>query len=116
LASPKKQNGYTYIPDGILDRAVKINLSGTQFRILSILWRYFYAADTEFYFLSESFIAKEIYEPVDGVAVAINGLSQANIIFFSDNGTNHLREISFNESHDTWIDPLPTIDNRGGSN
>jgi len=60
MADVQKENGFVQIANEILDNIVKLNLNGTQFRIIMTVWRYTYGFNRKEHSISETFLSKAI--------------------------------------------------------
>lgn len=103
MANPQPENGYTKIANEILEAIAEAQLNGTQFRILTVIWRYTYGFNRKSHKLSLSFIsnATKIYR--QQVKREIDSLIEQNIITVSEEpGFGKTRELAFNKDYSQW--------------
>lgn len=102
MANPQKENGYTAIANEILEHITKINLNGTQFRIVILIWRYtygFHKTDRE---MSLAFIAEGIGTTRNHVDRELKALIDRNVVIVSGVGKGRGRLLSVNKNYEEW--------------
>lgn len=103
MASPQKENGYTPIANEIMDQIVRLPLSGTQLRILLLVWRYTYGFSRREHDLSDTFIATAIGIDRRNVRREIKELIRLKLLTISKEATfTSPKAISFNKDYDLW--------------
>jgi phage replication O-like protein O len=103
MASPQLENGYTPIANEILDKIACLPLNGTQFRIVTVVWRYTYGFSRKEHDLSEKFIANATDIHHKQIQREINTLIQYNLLFVVREATfKSSRVIAFNKDYDSW--------------
>ncbi|WNF33815.1 conserved phage C-terminal domain-containing protein [Aeribacillus composti] len=101
MANPQVEHGHTRIANEILDQIMKLNLNGTQFRIVMAVWRYTYGFQRKEHEMSLNFIAKAIDASRTQVNRELSVLIDRKIIK-SDSGPKGVRILSFNKNYDEW--------------
>lgn len=120
MASPQLEKGYTRIANEILEQVSKINLNGTQFRLIMMIWRYTYGFHRKSHEMSISFLAKGINASTSQVEKNLSVLIDRKIIRVIGKGFRGVNILEFNKNHTKWADsppirgksPLPS--NQGG--
>lgn len=103
MTGPQTENGYTPIAHEILENLVKLPLNGTQWRIITIVWRYTYGFSRKEHDISESFIAKATGINIRQVKREIKVLLDSNIFTTIKEATrNSTRVLAFNKHYDGW--------------
>jgi phage replication O-like protein O len=103
MASPQLENGYTPIANEILDKIACLPLNGTQFRIVTVVWRYTYGFSRKEHDLSETFIANATGIHRKQIQREINTLIKFSILFIMREATfKSSRIIAFNKDYDSW--------------
>lgn len=100
----QKENGYTPIANQLLEQLCKINLNGTQFRMIMVIWRMTYGFSRKSHELSVGFIAKAMGTDTRTIKRELNRLIEMNIITIVKEATfNSSRVIGFNKNFDIWV-------------
>ena len=102
MANPQKENGYTAIANEILEHIYKLNLNGTQFRIVLIIWRFTYGFHKTEREMSLAFIAEGIDTTRNHVDRELKALIDRNIVSVSGVGKGRGRLLSVNKNYDQW--------------
>jgi phage replication O-like protein O len=102
MASPQKDNGFTPVAHEILEQAAKINLNGTQFRILLIVWRYTYGFGRKAHKFSLSFLAEALSTHKNQIQRELQNLIERNILTVISGGLRQSRTLSFNKDYELW--------------
>lgn len=123
MASPQIENGYTRIANEILEQAAKVNLNGTQFRLVLTVWRYTYGFGRKSHELSIAFLMESIGASRSQVARELSVLKKRNIIIEIGKGKGGANKLGFNKNYKEWADnapnevvPNPVSPNQGVSN
>ncbi|MFD1335777.1 replication protein [Oceanobacillus iheyensis] len=103
MASPQLEKGHTRIANEILNEIMKLNLNGTQFRLVLAIWRFTYGFQRKKWEMSISFLAKTINTSRSHVDRELKTLIDRNIIQVQD-VTSKGRELSFNKNHQDWLE------------
>jgi phage replication O-like protein O len=105
-ARPQKENGYTPVANEIMDQIIRLHLSGMQFRILMVVWRYTYGFSRKEHDLSVSFILSALgldKTQYKQVSRELRKLIDMNIICeVSKPDKNKTRLMEFNKNYDLW--------------
>lgn len=100
------ENGYTSIPNELIEQLYKMRFNGTQFRIILTVIRYTYGFQSHKNFLAESFIAEATGINKVNVSQELNKLIENNIITVITERTNlKPRELSINLNFEQWNSP-----------
>jgi phage replication O-like protein O len=111
MASPQRENGYTGIANEILDKLAAIQLNGTQFRIIMVVFRYTYGFQRKEHELSETFISKATGIHKQQIKRELKTLIDKNIIKIEREATfEKPRLISFNKNYEDWLDKLISLE------
>ena len=102
MANPQKENGYTAIANEILEHITKLNLNGTQFRIVLLIWRYTYGYHKTEREMSLALIAEGIGTTRNHVDRELKALIDRNIVNVSGVGKGRGRLLSVNKNYDQW--------------
>jgi len=101
MANPRSQGGFTMIANELIEKALyKINLSGSEYRILWVIWRKTYGWHKE-----ADAIALSQFEELTGMdrrnlVRTIKSLEAKNLIVKDTNG--YINKYRFNSGYDTW--------------
>lgn len=107
MASPQRENGYTGIANEILEKLAAIQLNGTQFRIIMVVFRYTYGFQRKEHELSETFLAKATGIHKQQIKRELRTLIDKNIVTVEREATfDKPRIISFNKNYAAWSDKL----------
>lgn len=106
MANPQLQKGHTRIANEILNEIMKVNLNGTQFRLLIAIWRYTYGFSRKHYEMSISFLSKIIDANRSQVDRELSTLIDRNIITIVGIGQKGARIMGFNKDYNTWDKPI----------
>lgn len=109
MASPQVEHGYTRIANELLEAVARLEINATQFRILTVVWRYTYGFSRKDHSLSANFIAKATGIHKNRVAPDLARLIERNVLTEVAPPTfSSPRVIAFNKDHDCWLsaDPL----------
>jgi phage replication O-like protein O len=107
MASPQIEKGFTRIANEILEKIMKANLNGTQFRIIMAIWRYTYGFRETERELALTFIAKGINASKGQVNRELTILIDRKIIKVNGIGPSGGRILGFNKDYDTWDKEIP---------
>lgn len=102
MANPQTEYGYTRIANEILEEIMKLNLNGTQFRLVMAIWRYTYGFQRKEHEMSLSFLADAINASRGQVTRELNTLIDRKIIFADGVGKGGSRKLGFNKNHTKW--------------
>lgn len=103
MADPKKKNGWTPIANELLEQVYKLKLSGTQFKIIMVVWRFTYGFRRKEHDLSVTFISNAIDTDVRTIKRELNNLIDMKLIEVVSEATfNKARTIAFNSNYDIW--------------
>lgn len=92
------ENGYTRIANEILEQIAKLQLNGTQFRILLIIWRNTYGYGRKSHEFSESYLAKALEVHKMQIQRELKTLISLGIIEVEKDATfNTSRRLRFNK-------------------
>jgi len=106
VANPKKENGYTPISNEILDNMHRAGLNGTQWLIVTCIWRYTYGFNRKAAPMSLSFISEQTGICARNVKKQVTSLLDRNILLeVSPASFSQAREIAFNKNYEEWINP-----------
>lgn len=105
MGEKKKIPPFTPVANTILDEIAKVNLNGTQFRILLIIWRNTYGVmqQTKGEF-SLATLATKAGTNRGHINRELNTLIRRNFINDLGTGKKGARILSFNKNHDEWLD------------
>lgn len=103
MANPQKENGYVPISNELIDQLSKVNLNGTQFKIILVVLRYTYGFNRKSWKLSTSFISEGTHCHVKQITRELKKLIDMNIISVNQNfkGTSS-RILCLNKNYDQW--------------
>ncbi|WP_071649238.1 replication protein [Virgibacillus halodenitrificans] len=102
MASPQTKNGYTRIANELLDQIIKVNLNGTQFRLVMAVWRYTYGFQAKEKELSIRFLAEKTEANKRQVERELKSLIDKNIVITGDKGERGARMLSVNKDYEKW--------------
>ncbi|MGO4181838.1 replication protein [Paenibacillus sp. TAF43_2] len=102
MAGPQLEDGFTQVANEIFEQAARINLNGTQFRILLIVWRYTYGFKRKTHQFSLTFLAEALGTHKNQVQRELQILIERNILIVISGGSRQSRTISFNKDYDQW--------------
>ncbi|MBO1003144.1 replication protein [Pseudogracilibacillus auburnensis] len=104
MASPQLNHGHTRIANEILEKIMKINLNGTQFRLVMAVWRYTYgfSRKTTKYGMSISQLAELIDASRSQVDRELKSLIEQNIITVNGVDSKGARILSFQKNYKEW--------------
>jgi len=105
MANPQLQKGHTRIANEILNEIMKVNLNGTQFRLVIAIWRYTYGFSRKHYEMSISFLSKIIDANRSQVDRELSSLIDRNIVTIVGIGQKGARLMGFNKDYTTWDKP-----------
>lgn len=108
MANPQIKYGYTRIANEILEEIMKLNLNGTQFRLVLAIWRYTYGFQRKTNEMSISFLAKLINANRTQINRELSILIDRNIITVNSVGSKGARVMGFNKNYKEWDEQLPT--------
>lgn len=103
MASPQLEKGHTRIANEILEVIAKTNLNGTQFRIVTILWRYTYGFHRKKYEMPLSFIAEKTGTSKSHVDRELKSLIERKIVTVVGVGPRRGRILTFNKNYKEWL-------------
>ncbi|WP_306009365.1 replication protein [Bacillus sp. MMSF_3328] len=103
MASPQLKNGFTRIANEILLQIMRVNLNGTQFRIVMAIWRYTYGyKGRKEYEMPISLIASLINASRSQVNRELSDLIERKIISSNGIGPSGGRILGFNKDYEKW--------------
>ncbi|MEH7445192.1 replication protein [Bacillus sp. JJ1122] len=102
MANVQLEHGYTRVANETLEKMAKIRLSGTQYRILFIVWRYTYGFNRKEHTMSLSFLQKATGCDQRQIQRELKSLENRRVIVQSIQ-PGSIRKISFNKNHDEWV-------------
>lgn len=103
MVNVQLEHGYTRIANQILENIVKLPLSGTQWRIIAILWRNTYGYSRKEHGISETYIAKATGISKRFISSELKKLIEMNIIRVVKESTYTTpRVLMFNKNYDAW--------------
>lgn len=102
MASPQLERGHTRVANEILEKIVKTNLNGTQFRIVICIWRFTYGFQRKIHEISISQIANYINASKSQIARELEVLIERKIIKVVGIGKRGARILEFNKNYDEW--------------
>ncbi|GKV66719.1 MULTISPECIES: replication protein [unclassified Sporosarcina] len=102
MANPQIEEGYTRIANEILGEVMKLNLNGTQFRLVMAIWRYTYGFQRKGHEMSLSFLVEAISASRSQVTRELNALIDKRIIVVVGVGKGGSRKLGFNKNHTEW--------------
>jgi phage replication O-like protein O len=104
MANPQLKNGHTRIANEILEQVMKLNLNGTQFRLVLAIWRYSYGfqkTETK-YGMSIRSLAELIDAGRSQVYREIKALIDQNILSVKGIDSKGARILAFQKNYDDW--------------
>lgn len=104
MASPQLEKGHTRIANEILEEVMKLNLNGTQFRIVMAIWRFTYGFSRKQtkYGMSINYLASLINANRSQVNRELKSLIEENIITVNGLDDKGARILSFQKNHKKW--------------
>ena len=103
MASPQLENGFTRIANEVLEATARAHLNGTQWNIISVVWRQTYGYGRKSHALSETFLAAAADCSLRHIKRELTALISANILTTVKEPTfNSPREIAFNKNYSEW--------------
>lgn len=103
MASPQKERGYTPIANEIMEAVAKLGINGTQFRILTVVWRYTYGFSRKEHRLSERFISNATGIHKKQVGRELAQLIRRKILLeVVPPSFSSPRVIAFNKDYESW--------------
>lgn len=102
MASPQLEKGHTRVANEILNEIMKMNLNGTQFRLVLAVWRYTYGFQRKSYGLSTGYLAKLIDASRGQVERELKKLIDMNIISVNGLDEKGARILSFQKNYKEW--------------
>jgi phage replication O-like protein O len=102
MANPQLHNGHTRIANEILNEIMKVNLNGTQFRLVLAMWRYTYGFQRKTNEMSISFLSNLIDANRTQINRELTALIDRNIITDIGIGNKGARILAFNKNHKEW--------------
>lgn len=107
MANPQLHNGHTRIANEILNEIMKVNLNGTQFRLVLAIWRYTYGFQRKTDEMSIIYLSKLIDANRTQTNRELTALIDKNIIIDVGTGEKGARILGFNKNHKEWGDKQP---------
>lgn len=107
MANPQLKNGHTRIANEILGEIMRLNLNGTQFRLVLAIWRYTYGFQRKTNEMSINFLAKVINASRTQTNRELATLIDRNIISVFGIGSKGARIMGFNKDYKEWDEQLP---------
>ena len=113
MASPQLEEGHTRIANEILEQSARVNLNGTQFKILLIVWRYTYGFNRKSHELSITFLAEAIGAHEKQTQRELKKLIDRGILIVVKTVKNKNKVLSFEKNYENWkqsktTNPLPS--------
>lgn len=103
MADVQKEHGYTPIANEILDEIIKLNLNGTQWKIIVFVWRYTYGYSRKSHEISETLLSRATGVAKQHISREIQPLFERNILIKVEESTfSKPAVIMFNKDYDTW--------------
>lgn len=103
MANPQLEDGYTKISNQIIDALAKVDLNGTEQKVLWCIFRYTYGFNRKSHKLSATFIAKYGNCSIEAVKKAIKRLKNENIVLCVNSEKRGVcSELMFNKNFDEW--------------
>ncbi len=103
MRGPQLEDGYTRIANEILEAIARFPINATQFRILTVIWRYTYGFNRKSSELSQSFIAEATGLHKKQVQRELNALIKMNIIKVEKEASfSSPRVLKFNKYYQSW--------------
>lgn len=102
MANPQLHNGHTRVANEILNEIMKVNLNGTQFRLVLAIWRYTYGFQRKTNEMSISFLSSLTDANRTQVNRELTALIDRNIIIDIGIGSKGARVLGFNKNHKEW--------------
>lgn len=102
MANPQLNNGHTRIANEILNEIMKVNLNGTQFRLVLAIWRYTYGFQRKTNEMSINFLADLIKASRSQVNRELAFLIEKNIVIDTGIGSKGARILGFNKNYKEW--------------
>lgn len=122
MANPQLNEGYTRVANEILEQIMRLNLNGTQFRLVLAIWRYTYGfsrKDTK-YGMSINYLASLIDAGRSQVDRELKKLIEQNIIKEKGTDEKGARILSFQKNYKEWgkqeVAPAPVEIEKSSSN
>lgn len=107
MAKPQRENGYTGIANEIMQEIAKVNLNGTQFRLVIVIWRYTYGFQRKMYPMSVRFLAEHTDAGRTQVSRELDALIARNIVVTGEVESKG-RHIGFNKDYTSWLAREPS--------
>lgn len=107
MANPQLHNGHTRIANEILNEIMKVNLNGTQFRLVLAIWRYTYGFQRKTNEMSISFLSNLIDANKTQTNRELTALIDRKIIIGIGTGKKGARILGFNKNHKEWGEREP---------
>lgn len=102
MANPQTEKGYTRIANEILENITMVNLNGTQFRIIMVLWRYTYGFRRKEFEIPLTLFAEKVNTTKGHVDREITALINRKIVSVVGVGPRRGRILSFNKNYEEW--------------
>ncbi|WP_125558407.1 replication protein [Salibacterium salarium] len=103
MSNPQRENGFTGIANEILDAVACRKFNGTQFRLLTVIWRYTYGFQRKSHPFSHSFLHERTGLSKDSIKRGIKGLINKHVlVVVKEPGFSSARELAFNKDYDQW--------------
>lgn len=103
MASPQLENGFIQIANELYQALYKIDLNGSEFRVVHFILYQTYGYNHTSRKLSYSYIQNGKGLSFDTVRRAIKALKNRRIIFEKCSGNNSGKEYSINKDHSDWV-------------
>lgn len=102
MANPQLNNGHTRIANEIMNEIMKLNLNGTQFRLIMAIWRYTYGFQRKAHEMSTTYLSELIEAGRGQVDRELKALIEQNIITVIGIGKKGARLLSFQKNYKRW--------------
>ena len=101
MSNVKMKNGFTRIPNDLLEAVFQIKLKPNEYRVLLFIWRYTYGFNRHAHTFSLNYISNGTKINRNNVQKILNGLEEKKMIF-RHTGKNKVRIITFNSNFKEW--------------
>lgn len=103
MANPQKENGFTSIANEILDEIALRKFNGTQFRIITVVWRYTYGFQRKSHEFSLNFLVENTGLSKDSIKRELKALITKKVLWIvKEADFNNARQLAFNKNYDEW--------------
>jgi phage replication O-like protein O len=106
MATNKKENTFTQIPNGVLEALAKYNIPGNTRRCLDVIMRKTWGWRKDEDTITNSQIEQAAGLDKSNVSKALRWLEERRIIFVGKNTNKRLKTIGINKKYETWKKPV----------